>query len=124
MNATHTFTRPGKYNISLTVANANGSNTTINPGFINVKSSEAPVADFSVNVTSGNAPLKVLFTDNSTESPTSWFWDFGNGINSKHAINATHTFTKPGVYDITLTVTNTAGSDTMKKTEYITVQST
>jgi parallel beta-helix repeat protein len=122
MNATHTFTRPGKYNISLTVANANGSNKTIKPGFITVKSLEAPVANFSANVTSGNAPLKVLFTDKSTGSPTSWLWDFGDGIYSKHAMNATHTFTKPGRYNITLTVSNAAGSNTVKKTGYITVK--
>ncbi|MHC1754927.1 MAG: PKD domain-containing protein [Methanosarcina sp.] len=123
MNATHTFTRPGKYNISLTVANENGNNTITKPGFINVKRSEAPVADFSANVTSGNAPLKVLFTDNSTGSPTSWFWNFGDGINSKHAMNATHTYTGAGTYNVTLTVKNDAGSSTEKKTGYITAKS-
>lgn len=122
MNATHTFTRPGKYNVSLTVANANGSNTTTKPGFITVKGLQAPVANFSANVTSGNAPLKVLFTDKSTGAPTSWLWDFGDGIYSKHAMNATHTFKKPGIYNITLTVSNAAGTDTVKKSGYITVK--
>lgn len=123
MNATHTFTSPGKYNVSLTVANVNGSNTTTKPGFITVKGLEAPVANFSANVTSGNAPLKVLFTDNSTGFPTSWYWDFGDEINSKHAMNATHTYTEAGTYDVTLTVKNGAGSNTAKKTGYITVGS-
>lgn len=44
---------------------------------------EKPVANFFANKTSGNAPLKVLFTDNGTGAPTFWHWDFGDGTNSK-----------------------------------------
>jgi PGF-pre-PGF domain-containing protein len=81
-----------------------------------------PQAVFTSNVTSGNAPLTVLFTDTSTgEAPTSWYWDFGDGIHSKHAMNATHTFTKPGNYTISLTVENTAGNSTATKPDYIVV---
>lgn len=83
-----------------------------------------PFASFSANITSksGNMPLTVLFTYNSTGgTPTSWYWDFGDGINSKHAQTATHTFKKPGTYDVSLTVTNFAGNSTLKKSNYITV---
>ncbi|GEM_PF-1042765 len=82
---------------------------------------KTPVADFFVNITSGNAPLKVLFTDNSTGSPNFWHWDFGDGIKSKRALNATHTFTEPGEYDVSLTVTNENGSNTRIIPKYITV---
>ena len=83
-----------------------------------------PVAAFTANVTSGAAPLVVLFTDTSTGGvPTSWLWDFGDGIDSKHATNATHTFTKPGTYNVTLTVTNAAGNNSVTKPGYITVTS-
>jgi len=40
----------------------------------------------------------------AVEAPTSWYWDFGDGINSKDAMNTTHTFTKPGNYTVSLTV--------------------
>ncbi len=80
-----------------------------------------PVADFSASPTFGTAPLKVLFSDNSTGAPTSWLWDFGDGINSKHALNATHTFTEPGKYNISLIVMNENGSNTKLIPEYITV---
>ena len=81
-----------------------------------------PVAAFTANVTSGTVPLVVLFTDTGTGGvPTSWLWDFGDGIDSKHAMNATHTFTKPGIYNITLTVTNAAGNNSVTKPGYITV---
>ncbi|WP_229396073.1 NosD domain-containing protein [Methanosarcina sp. DH1] len=80
-----------------------------------------PVADFFANVTSGDVPLKILFTDNSTDAPMFWNWNFGDGIKSKHALNATHTFTKPGKYDVSLTVTNENGSNTRIIPQYITV---
>ncbi|MDY9926706.1 NosD domain-containing protein [Methanosarcina sp.] len=82
---------------------------------------KSPVADFSASPTSGYAPLKVLFTDNSTGSPTSWLWDFGDDIHSKHAMNATHTFTRSGKYNVSLTVANADGIDTETKSEYIIV---
>jgi beta propeller repeat protein/parallel beta-helix repeat protein len=86
-----------------------------------VPSLKTPVADFFANVTSGNAPLKVLFADNSTGSPNFWHWDFGDGVKSKRALNATHTFTEPGEYDVSLTVTNENGSNTKITPKYITV---
>ena len=83
-----------------------------------------PQAGFTSNVTSGTAPLTVLFTDTSTGGvSTSWYWDTGDGIYSKHAMNATHTFTKPGVYNVTLTVANEAGNNTVTKPDYIIVTS-
>ncbi|MDR7667108.1 NosD domain-containing protein [Methanosarcina sp. Z-7115] len=82
---------------------------------------KTPVADFFANITSGNAPLRVLFTGNSTGAPIFWHWDFGDGINSKHALNSTHTFTEPGSYDVSLTVTNENGSNTWIIPGYITV---
>ena len=72
---------------------------------------KTPIADFFANVTSGTAPLRVIFTDNSTGAPIFWHWDFGDGISSKHDFNATHTFTEAGKYDVSLTVTNENGSN-------------
>ncbi len=82
-----------------------------------------PVFDFTANVTSGTAPLVVLFTASGTGgSSASWLWDFGDGINSKHAMNATHTFTDPGTYTVSLIVENSAGNSTVVKTNYIVVK--
>ncbi|MFT7649704.1 MAG: PKD repeat protein, partial [Candidatus Poriferisodalaceae bacterium] len=39
----------------------------------------APTASFTASPTSGVGPLDVTFTDTSTGTPTSWFWDFGDG---------------------------------------------
>ncbi|MDD4253969.1 MAG: PKD domain-containing protein [Methanofollis sp.] len=77
-------------------------------------------ADFTAEPTTGIAPLAVHFTDHSTGGPTSWAWDFGDGETSTEQHPA-HTYTAPGTYTVSLTVTNSGGSDTRTKTDYITV---
>ena len=79
-----------------------------------------PLTDFSGSPTSGTAPLTVSFTDLSTENPTSWSWDFGDGGTS-NAQDPSYTYTVPGTYDVTLTATNAAGSDTLTRFGYVTV---
>lgn len=80
-----------------------------------------PQAAFTAERTSGKAPLTVYFTDKSTGgTPTSYYWDFGDKTTSKHAY-AKHTFTKSGKYTVSLTVKNTEGSSTAKKTDYVIV---
>jgi len=68
-----------------------------------------PVADFTSDVTSGNAPLTVTFTDRSTGDPTAWNWDFGDGTDSTDR-NPVHTYTSAGTYTVTLTVSNADGA--------------
>lgn len=79
-----------------------------------------PSAAFSASPLSGPAPLAVQFTDQSTGNITSWHWDFGDGSTSTEQ-NPIHTYTSPGVYTVTLTVSGPGGSDTETKPNYITV---
>lgn len=81
----------------------------------------APVADFSASPASGSGPLTVRFTDTSLNSPTMWYWDFGDGSTDSSTGNPSHTFTDPGSYTVTLTATNMYGTDTISKSDYITV---
>lgn len=80
----------------------------------------APVAAFSADVTSGDAPLLVTFTDASTHNPLSWLWDFGDGGTSTEQ-NPAYTYVAAGTYSVTLTAANGDGSDAEVKTDYITV---
>jgi len=81
-----------------------------------------PVADFSANTTTVSEGQSVNFTDLSTNSPTSWAWTFEAGSPSgSSAQHPTVTYNTAGVYDVTLTATNSAGDDTETKTNYITV---
>lgn len=90
--------------------------------FVLVAPVVVPVADFSANNTSGCGTLAVQFTDLSTGTPTSWAWNFGDSQTSTLQ-NPSHTYSAPGNYTVTLTATNTAGSDAETKTAYIVVNS-
>jgi PKD repeat protein len=79
-----------------------------------------PVADFSGAPTSGAAPLTVTFSDQSSGEPTGWGWDFGDGGTAAEQ-NPSHTYTTQGSFTVTLTVSNTLGTDSEAKTGYITV---
>ena len=87
--------------------------------------SEKPVADFyspEIN-NQGNIiwqiePNAVIsFFDNSTGSPTSWLWDFGDG-NISTEQNPTHVYGAMGGYTVNLTVKNAVGSNTTSKYGY------
>ncbi len=75
----------------------------------------APVAAFSGNVTSGYPPFPILFTDESTNTPTTWSWVFGDSGTSSsqsptHWYNVTigNTLTQ---YTVSLNASNAAGYD-------------
>ena len=80
-------------------------------------------AAFTASPTTGDAPLTVNFTDQSTNNPTSWIWNFGDGGNSTEQ-SPSHTYDNMDQYDVTLTATNENGSDTVIKTDFITVKGT
>lgn len=79
---------------------------------------QAPVASFTASKTSGCSPVVVQFTDQSTNSPTSWYWDLGNG-GSSTLQNPAASYITPGTYTVILTATNSSGST--NDTNYITV---
>lgn len=70
-------------------------------------------ANFSASMWSGLVPLVVKFTDQSYGCPASWHWDFGDGTSSTEQ-NPSHTYTDTGYYNVTLTVTNSYGTDTIE----------
>ncbi len=78
-----------------------------------------PTANFTADNPSTCTGL-VNFTDLSTNGPTSWSWDFGDG-NTSNLQNPTHQYTANGTYTVTLTATNANGSDVATQTSYITV---
>lgn len=69
-------------------------------------------ADFSL-VQSGG--LTYNFQDQSTPTPSQWFWDFGDG-NTSTDQNPTHTFSANGSYQISLTITTDCGLDSTTTT--------
>ena len=112
-NPSHTYTIAGTYAVTLTAKNAYGSDSETKIGF--VTAGGKPVADFTADQRVGVKPFTVKFTDLSTGNPTTWAWDFGDGTKSIEQ-NPVHVYQVEGAYDVTLTVTNTYGTDIVKKT--------
>ncbi|MFH1422621.1 MAG: right-handed parallel beta-helix repeat-containing protein [Planctomycetota bacterium] len=79
-----------------------------------------PSASFYFSPASGCAPLIVQFIDTSTGNPNTWQWSFGDG-SSSNAQNQSHTYTEPGIYSVSLKVTNSGGTNTCNKENCITV---
>ena len=120
-NPVHTYVRIGDFTVSLTVTNSEGSDVMTKEYYIQVTNPvQVPDAAFTAEPTFGESPLQVFFTDESTNVPTSWYWDFGDG-NTTTAHSPVHIYTDPGVYTVSLTATNEAGSDTETKEDFIEV---
>lgn len=119
-NPSHQYACGGVYSPKLIAANAVGSDTLTKTDYITSSGApEMPVAAFSGTPTSGDRPLTVQFTDESTGGPTSWDWDFGDGSEHSNDENPSHEYAEYGDYTVTLIVTNACGSDTEIKTDYI-----
>jgi len=141
-NPVHTYSRSGEYEVALTVENSFGSDrkvlgtkiTAVEPGSptppsgpVNPPSpgpgTEPPVADFTASPLSGDAPLAVTFMDRSKGGVTEWRWNFGDGKMS-YVSYPTHTYTTPGLYDVSLVIKNDDSGDSVTKTAYINVTGT
>ena len=77
-----------------------------------------PNAAFTADVTTGNVPLTVNFTNQSSGTFDSVLWDFGDGQTST-GTNPSHTYSNAGIYTVSLTIDGTEGADIETKTNYI-----
>ena len=111
----------GNHTLKATSIDNSGESTSdeINVNIVE-SGGEVPVANFIASPTSGNSPLIVNFTDQSTNNSTNWQWDFGDGSTSTQQ-NPSHTYNTEGTYTVSLTVTNSYGNDSEVKTNYISV---
>lgn len=86
-----------------------------------VASAVQPVASFTGAPTTLCSGSTVTFTNTSTDA-TSYSWSFPGGTPATSTdANPVVTYATAGVYDVTLTATNAAGSDVETVTGYITV---
>lgn len=79
-----------------------------------------PVADFSASQVQAEVNQQVQFTDKSTNNPTNWAWSLGEGPGRAQQHPA-QSYTVPGWYTISLTVSNRYGSGTKTMASYIKV---
>jgi PKD repeat protein len=118
-NPVHNYLTSGDFTISLTVTNADGSDSTTTQVKVSV-----PTANFTGTPLFGCGPLDTTFTDTSTfnnSTASSWFWDFGDGGTST-AQNPNYTYDQPGIYTVNMTVTDANGCvDTLSRTSFVQV---
>ena len=81
---------------------------------------EVIIADFAATPLNLLINDTVLFTDQSTGFNLTWYWNFGDG-NTDTVQNPVHVYQTPGIYSVTLTVSNGSLIDNIVKTNYITV---
>ena len=87
-----------------------------------MSSGPVPTVNFTASQTNICESNTVTYTDNSTNNPTSWSWNFPGGSPSSSSLqNPTVTYTTAGIYDATLTASNQYGSTSLTKSAYITV---
>ncbi|MBI2919120.1 MAG: PKD domain-containing protein [Chloroflexi bacterium] len=115
LNPSHVFSFAGTYTVTLTVTDATGSAAALRT----VQVYTAPVAGFTKSTARGVPPLVVNFTDTSTGNPTVRHWTFGDGTSSTER-NPRKVFASAGAYDVTLTVSNPAGSAYTTQTVIVT----
>ena len=117
----HTYNTAGNFSVTLIVENSIGCRDTLTrPLYVLIS---PPVADFGQNITSGCPPLTVTFSDLSSGiyPMVAWDWDFGDG-NTGTGAPVTHTYSTPGIYTVTLIVTDSLGcQDTIVKPNLIEV---
>lgn len=91
------YTQVGTYPVSLTVNGPLGSSTTTTNEMVRIVN--FPSADFSYEVDG----FQVRFT-NLSENADGYRWEFGDGASSTEE-NPVHTFTRGGVFSVTLNAT-------------------
>ncbi len=115
-NASNTYVAPGTYTVSLTITDTAGC-SNVKTHTITVHPS--PVAHFTATNTTCQGQV-VTFTDQSVANSaymSRWVWDFGDGSPPQTFTfpalppnpNTTYTYTNPGTFGVTLTVTNSDG---------------
>ena len=97
---------------------ANYAATGLTPGF-----TCTPVADLNSNKTRICAGNSITYTSESyvgTSGGVNWVFEGGSPSTSTSS-NPVVTYATPGTYSVSITATNSIGSNTMNKTSYVTV---
>jgi PKD repeat protein len=113
-NPTHTYSNVGTYTVILRVTGPGGSSIATRQITVQNPAIPAPNAAFSANVTSGQAPLNVQFTNQTSGSVNTYVWNFGDGTLSTSQ-SPSHQFLLPGTYVVTLLASGPGGLDTAQQ---------
>jgi PKD repeat protein len=113
-NPVKRYTAGGNYPVTLTVTTPAGLQSTSSHAIsVTAATPAAPPVSAAFAISSSTVAVRanVAFTDQSTGSPTSWQWSFGDGSSST-AQNPAHAYVTQGSYGVSLTVSNASSSST------------
>jgi PKD repeat protein len=113
----HTYTMTGQKG---TPGSAPTTSVSRPPATQGTTSASSISAGFSPDKISGSVPLTVTFTDRSSGSPSTYYWDFGDGAFSSTK-EPVHTYTTSGTFTVKQTVEK--NGQTSSKTQVISVSS-
>jgi PKD repeat protein len=114
-------TQDGVYQLRLRVILRDGSQLSTVVGNIRVQNrvptpvpsptpaTPRPIAAFSQSTYQAQAPINVRFFNQSAGNISSFIWNFGDGTTSNE-FNPNHTYSQPGLYTVTLSVTGQGGT--------------
>lgn len=115
---TTTWSATSNQTISSTIASY-----TYPAGCLSLYASNPPKPNFSASPTSGCASLQATFNYQGTTPVEGWLWSFTGGTPySSTSANPVVTYPSPGIYSVKLKVSNSAGEDSITKTNYIEVK--
>ena len=119
-NATALYPTTGTFSVTLTATNSYGSSSVTKE--VTVRES-APAALFDISETAIMLGESIQLIDGSRYSPTSWKWELNNGCRALTVAEQSPYVvpTAPGVYDISLCVTNPLGENTLTRNRYLIV---
>lgn len=82
----------------------------------------APLASFEASKIFACEGSQIQFTNQSTNTTTSWNWSFPGAIPDSSTLeNPVVTYDNPGQYTVSLTVTNSIGNSSLTRTAYINI---
>jgi PKD repeat protein len=121
-NLYYTYNITGTYSVNHSFSNGLSTSWNNKTAYIVVGGTPvvAPVASFNGTPSIGAAPLTEFFVDVSANTPTSWNWSFGDSTFSESQ-NPSHIYTTSGFFKVNLTATNSAGSNTTSKSNFVVV---
>ncbi len=118
---THSYTTIGTFTARLTVTDDDdATNTDTQTVTVTEPPNQPPTANFTYTPSSSvEIGESITFIDGSTDTDgniVNWTWDFNDG-NMSYSQNPIHSYTEPGIYNVSLTITdNNDATDTYTKT--------